>query len=155
MHYVFTMERMIKKMTDRCYSELITLPTLEERYRYLRIGGEIGIDTFGLERIFNQRFYSSKEWRDVRQLVISRDNGCDMALPGHDIFDRPMVHHINPISLVDLHNHSDRLFDPENLILVSHKTHNAIHYGSYDQIRETEYVERKPFDTCPWKGGNA
>lgn len=155
MHCAFITERMIKKMAIKCYSELIALPTFEERYRYLQIGGEIGISSFGLERIFNQRFYSSKEWKAVRQKIISRDNGCDMALSEHDIFDRPVIHHINPISLIDLHNHSDKLFDPENLILVSHQTHNAIHYGSYDQIRETEYVERRPFDTCPWKGGNA
>lgn len=154
MRCVFITEGMTEKMASKCYSELITLPTFEERYRYLRIGGEIGIDTFGLERVFNQQFYRSKEWRDCRRLITVRDNGCDMALPEHDIFDRPMVHHINPISLVDLRNHSEKLFDPENLILVSHRTHNAIHYGSYDQIRETEYIERQQFDTCPWKGGN-
>lgn len=148
-------ERTINKMAKKCYSELITLPTFEERYRYLQIGGEIGIETFGLERIFNQRFYTSKEWKDIRRKIVVRDNGCDMAFPEHDIFDRPMVHHINPISLADLHNHSDKLFDPENLILVSHSTHNAIHYGSYEQIREMVYVERQPFDTCPWKGGKA
>lgn len=137
------------------YSGVLALSTFEDRYNYLRIGGQIGVDTFGLERIFNQRFYNSKEWKDARRLVIARDGGCDMALPGYDIFDRPMVHHITPITLVDLHNHSDKLFDPENLILVSHRTHNAIHYGSYDQIREPQLVERMPFDTCPWKGGKA
>lgn len=142
-------------MGVKCYSELLTLPSFEERYRYLQIDGEIGIETFGLERIFNQQFYTSKEWKDTRRKIIVRDNGCDMALVDHNIFDRPVIHHINPISLIDLRNHSDKMFDPENLVLVSHRTHNAIHYGSYDQVREMEYVERRPFDMCPWKGGKA
>lgn len=140
-------------MCDKSYSELISLPTFEERFRYLKLNSEIGVSTFGLERIFNQMFYSSKEWKKVRRDVIIRDDGCDMAMPDHDIFDRPVVHHINPITLLDLNNHSDKLFDLQNLILVSHRTHNAIHYGSYEQIREIEMVTRKPFDTCPWKGG--
>lgn len=140
-------------MHDKTYSELISLPTFEARFNYLKLNAEIGVSTFGLERIFNQMFYSSKEWKTIRSRIIIRDDGCDMAMPEHDIFDRPVVHHINSITLSDLNNHSDKLFDPENLVLVSHRTHNAIHYGSYEQIREQELIERKPFDTCPWKGG--
>lgn len=140
-------------MCDKTYSELISLPTFEERFNYLKLNAEIGVSTFGLERIFNQMFYSSKEWKSARFEIIIRDDGCDMAMPEYNIFDRPVIHHINPITLSDLNSHSDKLFDHENLVLVSHRTHNAIHYGSYEQIREREMIERKPFDTCPWKGG--
>lgn len=140
-------------MYDKTYDELMTLMSFEERFKYLKLTAEIGITTFGLERIFNQMFYSSKEWKQCRRDIMIRDNGCDMAMPDHDIFDRPVVHHINPLTIYDLNNHSDKMFDPQNLILVSHRTHNAIHYGSYEQIREIPMVERKPFDTCPWKGG--
>ena len=118
------MTKMIKT-----YSELITLPTFEERYRYLRLEGAVGADTFGFDRIFNQRFYTSSEWRRIRDEVITRDNGCDLGIPGHEIFGKIIIHHINPISLDDLDRHSDFLLNPEYLITTMHATHNAIHYG--------------------------
>lgn len=138
----------------RTYSELSLLQTFEERYRYLKLGGQVGVDTFGFERIFNQRFYKSKEWLDARNAVIIRDCGCDMGLVGHEVFDRPIIHHMNPITMRDLHLHSDILLNPEYLVLVSHRTHNAIHYGD-DKILacNQDLIERKPNDTCPWKGG--
>lgn len=140
-------------MMIRTYTELVKIPTFKERYEYLRLGDKVGRESFGLERIFNQRFYHSPEWYQIRRDIFIRDNGCDMGLDDHDIFDRPVVHHMNPISFTDLHQHTDNLFNPEYLILVSHRTHNAIHYGSFDLIREPELIERVQNDTCLWKGG--
>lgn len=137
-------------MTIRTYSELITLPTFEERYRYLRLEGAVGVDTFGFDRIFNQRFYTSAEWRRVRDEVIVRDNGCDLGVPGHEIFGKIIIHHINPISLDDLDHHSDILLNPEYLITTMHATHNAIHYGDEGLLIRAP-VERRKNDTCPWK----
>lgn len=139
------MTKMIKT-----YSELITLPTFEERYRYLRLEGTVGADTFGFDRIFNQRFYTSAEWRRVRDEVIVRDNGCDLGVPGHEIFGKIIIHHINPISLDDLDRHSDILLNPEYLITTMHATHNAIHYGDEGLLIRAP-VERRKNDTCPWK----
>lgn len=137
----------------RTYSELMMLETFEERYRYLRLGGKVGQDTFGMERILNQRFYHSKEWNDVRSAIMVRDNGCDLGVDTRVIFDRPIIHHMNPITTKDLASHSDYLLNPEYLILVSHRTHNAIHYGDDSLIEDVVLVERLPNDTCPWKGG--
>lgn len=137
-------------MTIRTYSELITLPTFEERYRYLRLEGTVGVDTFGFDRIFNQRFYTSSEWRRIRDEVITRDNGCDLGVPGHEIFGKIIIHHINPISLDDLDRHSDFLLNPEYLITTMHTTHNAIHYGD-ERLLIRAPVERRKNDTCPWK----
>ena len=139
------MTKMIKT-----YSELITLPTFEERYRYLRLEGTVGADTFGFDRIFNQRFYTSSEWRRIRDEVITRDNGCDLGIPGHEIFGKIIIHHINPISLDDLDRHSDFLLNPEYLIATTHATHNAIHYGD-EGLLISAPVERRKNDTCPWK----
>ena len=139
------MTKMIKT-----YSELITLPTFEERYRYLRLEGTVGADTFGFDRIFNQRFYTSSEWRRIRDEVITRDNGCDLGIPGHEIFGKIIIHHINPISLDDLDRHSDFLLNPEYLITTMHATHNAIHYGDEGLLIRAP-VERRKNDTCPWK----
>ena len=139
------MTKMIKT-----YSELITLPTFEERYRYLRLEGTVGADTFGFDRIFNQRFYTSSEWRRIRDEVIIRDNGCDLGVPGHEIFGKIIIHHINPISLDYLYLHSDILLNPEYLITTMHATHNAIHYGDEGLLIRTP-VERRKNDTCPWK----
>lgn len=139
------MTKMIKT-----YSELITLPTFEERYRYLRLEGTVGADTFGFDRIFNQRFYTSSEWRRIRDEVITRDNGCDLGIPGHEIFGKIIIHHINPISLDDLDRHSDFLLNPEYLITTMHATHNAIHYGD-EGLLISAPVERRKNDTCPWK----
>lgn len=134
----------------RTYSELIQLPTFEERYKYLRLYGKVGMDTFGLDRIFNQMFYRSEEWKQIRQRIIVRDNACDLAVPGRELYDRIFIHHMNPISIRDIRDSSELLMNPEYLIVVSFSTHNAIHYG-LDNRFELECFERKPFDTCPWK----
>lgn len=134
----------------RTYSELIALPTFEERYRYLRLSGAVGKDTFGFDRIFNQRFYTSPEWRRIRDWVISRDCGCDLGVEGYEIHGRVIIHHMNPITLDDLDKHSDLLLNPEYLITTTHDTHNAIHYGS-EELLVTAPIERSRYDTCPWR----
>lgn len=135
----------------RTYSELITLPTFEERYEYLKLDGRIGDETFGFDRYFNQAFYSSQEWKTVRREVIVRDEGCDLAIPDREIHGMIFVHHMNPLTLEDLENHSSKLLDPENLITVSKLTHDAITYGDDSIIFGTILTERKPNDTCPWR----
>ena len=135
----------------RTYSELITLPTFEERFAYLKLDGIVGVDTFGFDRIFNQRFYRSKEWKRVRDSIIVRDNGCDLGIEGHDIRgQRIIIHHMNPISLNDITKATDYLMNPEYLITTIHNTHNAIHYGD-SNLLTTAPIERSRFDTCPWK----
>lgn len=133
------------------YSELRALKTFEERFDYLKLYGKVGADTFAYDRYFNQQFYRSKEWKDVRNRVIARDNGCDLGDPDHPIrSQRAIVHHINPITLEEIQNGSSTLFDINNLITTTHSTHNAIHYGDKSQLC-LGIVERKPNDTCPWK----
>ena len=134
----------------RTYSELITIPTFKERYEYLRIGGRVGKDTFGFDRYLNQVLYKSKEWKHVRNIVIERDNGCDLAMEGYEIYDNIIVHHMNPITMEDLLYRRDYVLDPEYLISTVHKTHNAIHYGD-DSLIFTALTERRPNDTCPWR----
>lgn len=136
-------------MTIRTYSELIKLDSFEERYKYLRLNSGVGEETFGFDRIFNQKFYRSKEWKHIRDLVILRDNGCDLGDPNRPIFGKVLIHHMNPITLTDIKNTSDFLMDPEYLITTAHKTHNAIHYGCED-ISDA-LTERSPNDTCPWR----
>ena len=135
---------------SKCYSELILLPTFEERYEYLKLSGQVGFETFGPERYLNQILYRSPEWRHVRREVIIRDEGCDLAHPEFEIFDKILIHHINPITIDDVKNRDPKIFDMENLITVSHNTHNAIHYGSADLLPVLP-PERYPGDTCPWK----
>lgn len=137
-------------MIIRTYSELIRLPTFEERYRYLRLNGSVGKDTFGFDRIFNQIFYRSREWKSVRNEVILRDGACDLGVEGHEIYGRIIIHHMNPISLEDIQENSDFLMNPEYLITTMHLTHNAIHYGDEDLLPKAP-IERRPNDTCPWK----
>lgn len=137
-------------MLTKSYSELSRLSTFEERYQYLKLHGVVGEDTFGYNRVFNQYFYHSPEWRRTRREVILRDNGCDLGLSGYDINGRIYVHHINPVTLEDVETLSDRLFDPENLICVSFDTHNAIHYGDERGLPKSP-IERVPGDTCPWR----
>lgn len=138
-------------MTIKRYSELITLPTFEERYRYLRLQGQVGKETFGYDRYINQILYQrDQRWRSVRDQVIIRDNGCDLGVEGYDIRGKIIVHHMNPITLEDIEKESDFLFNPEYLICVTHMTHNAIHYGDENLLPKLP-VERTPFDTCPWK----
>lgn len=139
-------------MTIRSYHELRALKTFSDRLTYLRIHGSVGSETFGYDRVFNQQFYRSKEWRDIRKYVIARDMGCDLGIEGKEIFGTVLIHHMNPISLSDIENATDILLNPEYLICVSHETHNAIHYGL--DIKEQELpMERTPGDTCPWKRG--
>lgn len=134
----------------KTYSELITLPTFEERYRYLRLGGSVGADTFGFDRYLNQVFYRSQRWKKIRDHVILRDNGCDLAMPDREISERIIIHHMNPITLQDIELESEFLLDPEYLICTVHSTHNAIHYGD-ESLLITAPKERTKNDTCPWR----
>lgn len=136
----------------RTYNELILLPTFEDRFKYLKMGGRVGEDTFGWDRVFNQAFYKSREWLEARRKVILRDNGCDLGIEDRSIYDKIIVHHMNPITLDEIEEGGPDLFDPRFLICCSHSTHNAIHYGDEDLLIKTNFVERKPNDTCPWKG---
>ena len=141
----------MKTMTTiRTYSELCQLSTFEERFDYLRLNGSVGKDTFGFDRYLNQQFYRSSEWKRIRDRVILRDNGCDLGVEGYEIRGRILIHHINPISVEDIHTMSDLLMNPEYLICVSHHTHNAIHYGD-ESLIITAPIERTQNDTCPWR----
>lgn len=137
-------------MSIRTYSELIKLPTFEERFRYLSLEGIVGASTFGFDRYLNQVFYRSQRWKKIRDHVILRDNGCDLAMEGYEIYDRILVHHMNPITIEDIERESEYLIDPEFLISTVHNTHNAIHYGD-ESLLPILPVERRPNDTCPWK----
>lgn len=141
---------MIVMRTIRTYSELIRLPTFEERFQYLKLDGLVGKDTFGFDRYLNQEFYRSKEWKEVRDFVIVRDNGCDLGMDGYEIVGRIYIHHMNPITVNDIVHSSDFLLNPDYLICVSHNTHNAVHYGDEDLL-VTAPVERRKNDICPWR----
>ena len=134
----------------RTYSELIQLPTFEERFDYLRLDGVVGKDTFGFDRYLNQQFYRSSEWKRIRNQVIVRDNGCDLGIDDYEIHGRILIHHMNPISIEDLQHMSDLLMNPEYLICVSHRTHNTIHYGD-ESLIVTAPIERSQNETCPWR----
>ena len=134
----------------KCYSELITIPTFEERFEYLKLGGSVGVETFGHDRYLNQMFYASLEWKRLRHEIIVRDLACDLAMPGYDIHSMIMIHHINPITKYDVINKTSKLFDPENLITTTKSTHDAIHYGSLN-FKVQAPITRTPNDTCPWK----
>ena len=136
--------------TIRTYSQLKQLQTFEERYDYLKLGGIVGEDTFGFDRYMNQNFYRSREWKRVRDEVIMRDNGCDLGVDGHEIRGKILIHHMNPITSEDIHRVSDYLLNPEYLICVTHRTHNAIHYGDESLIVSAP-IERTQNDTCPWR----
>lgn len=138
-------------MIIRTYSELITLPTFEERYRYLRLDGQVGVETFGFDRYLNQTFYrTDKEWLAVRDDVIIRDNGCDLGIVGREIYSRIIVHHMNPITKEDILRRTKYLLDPEYLICTTKRTHDAIHYGD-ESILMLGPIERTKNDTCPWR----
>lgn len=137
-------------MSTRSYRELIQYETFEDRFRYLMLGGFVGRPTFGGDRWLNQRFYTSREWRDLRDIVIARDLGCDLGIEDRPIFDRPTIHHMNPMTVPDIVHADDKNLDPEFLICVSDRTHRAIHYGDETQLPRG-LVERKPGDTAPWK----
>ena len=137
-------------MTIRSYSELILLPTFEERFEYLKLNGRVGTDTFGFDRIFNQMFYQSQEWKTMRDKIIIRDYGCDLGLEGYEIYGKIIIHHLNPISIKDIENVTDYLLNPDYLITTTHLTHNAIHYGDKNLLPKAP-IERRKNDTCPWK----
>lgn len=135
----------------KTYSELITLPTFEERFEYLKLDGRVGYETFGYDRYLNQILYNSYDWKNrCRRDIIIRDNGCDLGCEGFEIFGKILVHHINPITVEDVLNRNPIVFDPENLISTTHNTHNAIHYGDIDLLT-IRPIERTKNDTCPWK----
>lgn len=134
----------------KTYSELIQLRTFEERFRYLKLDGKVSEITFGGHRPLNQGFYASKEWKSIRNEIILRDNGCELGDPYYPIAGRIYTHHINPITIEDILEMRDCVFDPENLISCSFDIHNAIHYGDPNLIPK-QYVERKPGDTCLWR----
>ena len=145
-----TMEGKVIQMSIRTYSELITLPTFEERFRYLQLGGKVGEDTFGHDRYLNQMFYTSDEWRRIRRDVIVRDNGCDLGIQDREIHGLIIIHHMNPITIEDILNRSEFLLNPEYLISTVKNTHDAIHFSD-ERILITDPIERRPNDTCPWK----
>ena len=136
-------------MKLKTYSELIQLKTFKERFEYLKLNGNVGEETFGFDRYLNQKFYSSKEWKDLRNYIIARDKGCDLGTPNREIYDKVLIHHMNPINTKDIINRTDILLNPEYLITISNRTHNAIHYGDESLIEEP--VNRFKNDTCPWK----
>lgn len=133
----------------RCYAELRTFATYEERYKYLRVSSQVGVATFGFERHLNQGFYTSTQWRHVRNIVIARDSGCDMGVDGYEIYDRVIIHHMNPMKVQDILEGDERTLDPEYLICVTLRTHNAIHYGDENNLIKP-LVARRPGDTKLW-----
>lgn len=135
---------------NRCYTELIQLPTFQERYEYLRLGGLVGQGTFGFDRYLNQKFYRSPEWKRIRRDVIIRDEGRDLAMEGYELDGNIFVHHMNPISVKDLEDVSDWILNPEFLVCVSKRTHDAIHFGDASLLPKLPEV-RTPNDMCPWK----
>ena len=142
-------------MNIRTYSELITIPTFEGRFKYLQLNGSVGSETFGFDRYLNQAFYRSQEWKSIRDEVIVRDYGCDLGIDGREIFGKIYIHHMNPVTPKDIVDVTRFLLDPEYLICTTHSTHNAIHYGDENLLAKGPVVRAKN-DTCPWKqlGGN-
>lgn len=130
---------------------MITMPEFDDRFRYAKLDGQVGRDTFGFDRYLNQQFYCSKEWKRLRDQIIIRDNGCDLGVPGHEISGKIYIHHLNPLSPEDITESTAKLFDPDNLVCVSAETHNAIHYGDESILEKNKIIERSPGDTCPWK----
>jgi len=136
-------------MIVRTYSNLIKRHTFEDRFRYLSLRGQVGESTFGFDRWINQQFYTSTQWRQVRNYVITRDNGCDLGVDGYEIYDRIVIHHLNPMSVSDITHGDPTILDPEFLITTTHRTHNAIHYGD-ERLLLRPLVERRPGDTRLW-----
>lgn len=136
-------------MKIRSYSELRSLETFEDRFDYLQLKGVVAERTFGSERWINQKFYRSSEWKRIRNHVIARDEGCDLGVEGFEIYDRVLIHHMNPMTPQDIVHFDDSILDPEYLISVTHRTHNAIHYGDKTQLPQP-IVERRPRDHILW-----
>lgn len=134
----------------KTYLELSNLHTFDERFNYLKLNGVVGKDTFGFDRYLNQTLYRSKEWKAIRDRVIFRDNGCDLGMYGYEIQGHILIHHMNPITKEDILNRNPIIFDLNNLICVTHKTHNAIHYGDKNLLSMIP-KERSKNDTCLWK----
>ena len=143
----------MRQQIIRSYEELLNFPTFAERFNYLRLLGKVGEETFGYDRQLNQMFYRSKEWKRIRDIVILRDNGCDLGVEGYDIPGKILIHHMNPLSIRDIQYTSPNLMDPRFLISVSFTTHQAIHYGTNLANQIVMPKERTPNDTCPWKSG--
>lgn len=148
MHFEVIGEQVIRMM--KTYSELIQIPTFEERFKYLKLNGVVGEETFGFKRWLNQEFYHSDEWMQFRDKIIIRDGGCDLGVDGFEIYGSVLIHHLNPITYEDILNRSPCVFDPDNVICTKHSTHNAIHYGDETLLLRTP-VERTKNDTCPWR----
>ena len=145
-----TINGMVNQMSIRTYSELIKIPTFIERYRYLKLGGSVGKETFGFDRYLNQTLYRSPEWKRFRRDMILRDNGMDLACDEYEIVGKVLVHHIDPLTIQDVIRRDSKIFDPENVVCVSMNTHNAIHYGD-ESLLMIEPVVRTKNDTCPWR----
>lgn len=142
---------MVIQMTNiKTYSELITIPTFEERFEYLKLDGRVGAETFGFDRYLNQAFYKSDEWLSIRDYIITRDNGCDLGVEGYEIYGRIIIHHMNPITKEDILQRSKFLIDPEYLITTIKRTHDAIHYSDSNLLVKVP-IERSKNDTCPWR----
>lgn len=122
---------------------------MEDRYRYLRLQGTPAQETFGVDRYINQRFYVSREWKEIRDIVLVRDMGCDLGIPGREITERPTIHHMNPMRVEDIVHANEDILNPEFLITVTHITHNAIHYGNESQLPRV-FEPRRPGDTKLW-----
>ena len=137
-------------MKIKTYSEAMSISSYLERFRYLQIGGKVGDETFGYDRYLNQTLYRTAEWKRFRRDIIVRDNGCDLACEGYEIVGNVLVHHIIPITVKDIIRRDPKIFDPENVVCVSHNTHNAIHYGD-ENLLTLGPIERTKNDTCPWK----
>ena len=134
---------------SKTYQDLIILSTFEDRFDFLKIGGPVGRATFGFERYLNQALYQSKRWKRIRDEILIRDEGCDLGIKDREIFSRPTIHHITPITIEDVEEERDIIFDLNNLITTSNETHNAIHYGKSSMIRSLP-KERQKGDMCPW-----
>jgi hypothetical protein len=133
----------------RRYSELRRIDSFEERYEYLALRGTVGQSTFGFDRYINQQFYRSAQWRHIREYVIARDNGCDLGVPEYEIYDKIIIHHMNPMTVDEISHGDDSILEPEFLISTTHRTHNAIHYGD-ERLLPRPLVERKRGDTKLW-----
>lgn len=138
-------------MKNKNYNELSNINSYDDRFKYLSLKGNVGSDTFGFDRHLNQDFYKSKEWKQIRNQVIIRDNGCDLGVKGKKIYGKIYVHHMNPIEKKDIVDSTEYLLNPDFLICTSKETHDAIHYGNEEYLKRNEVHVRKKNDTCPWK----
>lgn len=134
----------------KCYSDLIKIEKFEDRFDYLKLDSLVGLETFGFDRHINQILYTSSEWRKFRRDIIIRDGSCDLAHPDYQLDKYIIIHHINPLTVKDIETRRSVIFDPENVVCTSHRTHNAIHYGNKGQLPK-DPIERSMNDTCPWK----